>query len=97
MSNYRQSLPQLDGSVFLTNGGLETTLVFGTGSAPRVRGTVKLRHVGKLRRRFSPARAGNRARYPAMNGTTTVQPRACGEQSINVDYGPVAAGAAARR
>ena len=31
MSNYRQALPQLDGSVFLTDGGLETTLVFVDG------------------------------------------------------------------
>lgn len=28
MSKYRQALPQLDGGVFLTDGGLETTLVF---------------------------------------------------------------------
>jgi len=31
MPYYRQSLPQLDGSVFLTDGGLETTLVFVDG------------------------------------------------------------------
>src|SRR5688572_26562804 len=28
MSKYRDSLPQLDGGVFLTDGGLETTLIF---------------------------------------------------------------------
>jgi len=31
MSKYRQSLPQLKGGVFLTDGGLETTLVFLEG------------------------------------------------------------------
>jgi len=30
-ANYRQRLPQLDGGVFLTDGGLETTLVFHEG------------------------------------------------------------------
>lgn len=28
MSKYRQSLPQLDGEIFLTDGGIETTLIF---------------------------------------------------------------------
>lgn len=31
MSTYRNALPQLDGKVFLTDGGLETTLVFHEG------------------------------------------------------------------
>lgn len=31
MTKYRQSLPQLSGSLFLTDGGLETTLVFHDG------------------------------------------------------------------
>lgn len=31
MSSYRSHLPQLDGRVFLTDGGLETTLVFHEG------------------------------------------------------------------
>lgn len=28
---YRQHLPQLDGDVFLTDGGIETTLIFNRG------------------------------------------------------------------
>ena len=31
MSKYRKALPQLNGGVFLTDGGLETTLVFLEG------------------------------------------------------------------
>ena len=31
MSKYRNHLPQLDGRMFLTDGGLETTLVFHDG------------------------------------------------------------------
>src|SRR4028118_315390 len=31
MSKYRDNLPQLNGGVFLTDGGLETTLVFHQG------------------------------------------------------------------
>jgi hypothetical protein len=28
MSKYRNNLPQLNGDLFLTNGGLETTLIY---------------------------------------------------------------------
>ena len=31
MSNYRNQLPQLDSEYFLTDGGLETTLLFHNG------------------------------------------------------------------
>ena len=31
MGRYRAALPQLDGDVFLTDGGMETTLVFHDG------------------------------------------------------------------
>jgi len=31
MTRYRQSLPQLDGGIFITDGGLETTLIFHDG------------------------------------------------------------------
>ena len=31
MANYRPNLPQLDGRLFLTDGGIETTLVFHEG------------------------------------------------------------------
>ena len=31
MSIYRKQLPQLDGGLFLTDGGIETTLIFNEG------------------------------------------------------------------
>ena len=31
MSRYRQHLPQLNGKIFLTDGGIETTLIFHEG------------------------------------------------------------------
>jgi S-methylmethionine-dependent homocysteine/selenocysteine methylase len=31
MSSYRQNLPQLDGGLFVTDGGIETTLIFNEG------------------------------------------------------------------
>ncbi len=31
MSKYRNALPQLEGKIFLTDGGLETTLIFLQG------------------------------------------------------------------
>src|SRR5688572_618274 len=31
MTRYRNALPQLDGSLFLTDGGIETTLIFHEG------------------------------------------------------------------
>jgi len=32
MTKYRTHLPQLDGRLFLTDGGIETTLIFHDGS-----------------------------------------------------------------
>ena len=31
MTRYRNALPQLDGGLFLTDGGIETTLIFHDG------------------------------------------------------------------
>ena len=31
MAKYRDQLPQLSGEVFLTDGGIETTLIFNEG------------------------------------------------------------------
>jgi homocysteine S-methyltransferase len=31
MSTYRKNLPQLSGGLFLTDGGIETTLIFHDG------------------------------------------------------------------
>ncbi len=56
------------------------TFVGGHGSAPRVRGTAPVARRSCRRRRFSPARAGNRSRGKTRAITRPVQPRACGEQ-----------------
>ncbi len=53
-----------------------------SGSAPRVRGTVTQPHLKSCRRRFSPARAGNRLLSRQWQRPLPVQPRACGEQWI---------------
>ena len=51
-----------------------------TGSAPRVRGTAAGQDDGPLHVRFSPACAGNGARWPSPRRTPAVQPRVCGER-----------------
>ena len=50
------------------------------GSSPRVRGTGLPSPVIKLRARFIPACAGNRARPAAFAPVVPVHPRVCGEQ-----------------
>ena len=51
------------------------------GSAPRVRGTVRLPDFVERNRRFSPARAGNGYAQTPIKLFSTVQPRACGERA----------------
>ena len=50
------------------------------GSSPRVRGTLFEPHVGRLGKRFIPARAGNTAMATGLACRRPVHPRACGEQ-----------------
>jgi len=50
------------------------------GSAPRVRGTLSCTEQSFLKRRFSPAGAGNAARSIRAVGRSAVQPRGCGER-----------------
>ena len=51
------------------------------GSAPRVRGTLVMPRLSRLRLRFSPARAGNTPAMHRAGASSTVQPRACGEHN----------------
>ena len=37
-THYRNALPQLDGALFVTDGGIETTLIFHEGLELRIRG-----------------------------------------------------------
>ena len=52
----------------------------GTGSSPRVRGTVPRQPELATPLRFIPACAGNRGGFHARVGDVTVHPRVCGEQ-----------------
>ena len=55
---------------------------YGTGSSPRMRGTVTITEAEAAIYRFIPAHAGNRRRWPATARRSPVHPRACGEQMI---------------
>ena len=50
------------------------------GSSPRMRGTGAWNRSHGAMGRFIPAHAGNSIGKPTRGGTTTVHPRACGEQ-----------------
>ena len=54
----------------------------GTGSSPRLRGTVPPNLGYSSAQRFIPAPAGNRPQSRAMPKPAPVHPRACGEQDI---------------
>src|SRR5918999_570079 len=58
MTRYRDRLPQLDGDVFLTDGGIETTLIFHRGlELPAFAAFVLLRDeqgTDELRRYYAP-------------------------------------------
>ena len=68
MPAYRNNLPQLDAPVFLTDGGLETSLIFDDGHR-----AARLRRVRPARRR---RRSGGARR--ATSTTTSRSPRATG-------------------
>ena len=53
-----------------------------SGSAPRVRGTLKSISADEFDTRFSPACAGNAAAVSVLLPTPPVQPRVCGERNI---------------
>jgi len=62
----------------------------GSGSSPRVRGTVRLRSVSPVNGRFIPAGAGNGDPHHSTRPRPPVHPRACGErETVEVKkYGP---------
>ena len=55
---YRQRLPQLDGGLFITDGGIETTLIFHRAStcppSPRSTCSRTTRAPSELRRYYAP-------------------------------------------
>ncbi len=51
----------------------------GSGSSPRLRGTLDHQRDDQLYLRFIPAPAGNTVRPPVSGGNQSVHPRACGE------------------
>ena len=55
------------------------------GSSPRMRGTGSAQSFRLHAKRFIPAHAGNSIGKPTRGGTTTVHPRACGEQPDTPD------------
>ena len=60
MAKYRDYLPQLDGKLFLTDGGLETTLIFQDGvDLPRFAAFDLLQHDAGIeaQRRYTSAYA----------------------------------------
>ena len=67
-----------------------------SGSAPRVRGTVRAPAPRETTPRFSPACAGNRRRYRPVGRWCAVQPRVCGEQDAPPALAPGGAGSAPR-
>ena len=79
MSKYRNALPQMDGGTFLSDGGMETTLIFHDG-----RGPAAFRLVRSARYRGRPAEAEgllrkvpvDRARQAASASCSTAQPGA---------------------
>ena len=56
----------------------------GFGSSPRLRGTEAVLAWVPSKTRFIPAPAGNRLSLERPTTTTSVHPRACGEQDIGV-------------
>ena len=69
--------PRACGEQIATRAGI----IIRSGSSPRVRGTASIPERHSRRDRFIPARAGNGRNGRLKPSTSTVHPRACGEQS----------------
>ena len=69
---------------------------YGTGSSPRMRGTVTITEAEAAIYRFIPAHAGNRRRWPATARRSPVHPRACGEQELHEMHERPVAGSSPR-
>ena len=54
MSTYRQALPQLSDRVFLTDGGIETTLIYRFFALNLGAGVAAGRHAGESKRLKGP-------------------------------------------
>ncbi len=67
-----------------------------SGSAPRVRGTARLRDAGQRPERFSPACAGNGPTLAAWAKSRPVQPRVCGERRATWSRSTASTGSAPR-
>ncbi len=61
------------------HGGEGRGMIWETGSAPRMRGTLSEKEELVPEGRFSPAHAGNTSRSTTTMSGSSVQPRACGE------------------
>ncbi len=57
----------------------------GTGSSPRMWGTLGLGRQFADLRRFIPTHVGNTARWPACAGLLSVHPHACGEHARSLN------------
>ena len=66
------------------------------GSAPRVRGTAATAIASRTGLRFSPACAGNGGSTSMATGSSTVQPRVCGERRRRRASSAIRAGSAPR-
>jgi len=68
----------------------------GTGSSPRLRGTLPIQRLRPLQRRFIPAPAGNAISPASASSIGTVHPRACGERAAFDPTAPPANGSSPR-
>ena len=66
------------------------------GSSPRLRGTAEIGERTNTLIRFIPAPAGNRSSRRALETIRSVHPRACGEQRVTHDLGPLKIGSSPR-
>ena len=70
--------------------------IAGTGSSPRLRGTLRRTSRGACASRFIPAPAGNARPACWPTSATTVHPRACGERNESVRVPVLVAGSSPR-
>ena len=71
-------------------------LMLTGGSSPRARGTGSIAKPGRRKRRFIPARAGNRSPTPVIGARAAVHPRARGEQAGRIQAYGLADGSSPR-
>ena len=76
--------------------GISIPVISTSGSAPRVRGTGRIRRLHQRRRRFSPACAGNGPHMTATRSCGAVQPRVCGERTLPSGRFTISTGSAPR-